>query len=72
MKYKSYEDIKPNNVSTGNMLYYCSCRILNKMEHRIRRRNNGYLPCRDRILLRRLHRKITQLAKVYKNKSVLA
>lgn len=21
MKYKSYEDIKPNNVSIGNMLY---------------------------------------------------
>lgn len=70
MKYKSYEDIKPNNVSTGNMLYYCSCRILNKMEHRIRRRNNGYLPCRDRILLGCLHRKITQLAATYKNKSI--
>ena len=52
------------------MLYYCACRILNKMEHRIRRRNNGYLPCRDRILLRRLHRKITQLTAIYKNKSI--
>ena len=70
MKYKSYEDIKPNNVSTCNMLYYCAYRILNKMEHRIRCRNGGYLPCRDRILLRRLHRKITQFAAIYKNKSI--
>ena len=70
MKYKSYEEIKPNKVSTCNTLYYCACRILNKIEHRIRRRNNGYLPCRDRILLRRLHRKITQLTAIYKNKSI--
>lgn len=47
MKYKHFDDIKPNNKTDFIMLYFAACRSLRELEAAIRRTNNGRLTCRQ-------------------------
>ena len=66
MKYKHFDDIKPNNKTDFIMLYFAACRSLKELEAAIRRTNNGNLTCRQAWLLRRIQRKLTQMVALWK------
>lgn len=67
MRYKHFNDIKPNHRIDFIMLYFAACRSLRELEAAIRRINNGHLTCRQAWLLRRIQRKITQMVALWKN-----
>ena len=66
MKYKHFDDIKPNNKTDFIMLYFAACRSLRELEAAIRRTNNGRLTCRQAWLLRRIQHKLTQMVALWK------
>ena len=67
MKYKHFDDIEPSNKTDFIMLYFAACRSLRELEAAIRRINNGNLTCRQAWLLRRIQRKLFQMAAMWKN-----
>ena len=67
MKYKHFDDIAPNNKTDFIMLYFAACRSLHELEASVRRINNGKLTCNQAWLFRRLHRKLSQMAAMWKN-----
>ena len=67
MKYKHFNDIKPNHKTDFIMLYFAACRSLSELEAAIRRTNGGKLTCRQTWLLRRIQRKLTQMVSKWKN-----
>ena len=67
MKYKHFDDIPPNHKTDFIMLYFAACRSLREVEATIRRINDGKLTCRQVWLLRRILRKISQMAALWKN-----
>ena len=67
MKYKHFDEIAPNNKTDFIMLYFAACRSLRELEAAIRRTNNGNLTCRQTWLLRRIQRKLFQMAAMWKN-----
>lgn len=67
MKYKHFNDIEPNHRTDFIMLYFAACRSLHELENAIRRTNNGNLTCRHAWLLRRIQRKLSQMAALWKN-----
>ena len=67
MKYKHFDEIAPNNKTDFVMLYFAACRSLRELEAAIRRTNNGNLTCRLTWLLRRIQRKLFQMAALWKN-----
>ena len=69
MKYKHFREIEPSNKTDFIMLYFAACRSLHELENAIRRINNGNLTCRQTWLLRRIQRKLTQMAALWKNKN---
>jgi len=66
MKYKHFDDIEPSNKTDFIMLYFAACRSLHELENAIRRTNKGNLTCRQAWLLRRIQRKLTQMAACHK------
>ena len=66
MKYKHFDDIKPNNKTDFTMLYFAACRSLRELEAAIRRTNNGRLTFRQAWLLRRIQQKLTQMVALWK------
>ena len=46
MKYKHFDDIKPNHRMDFIMVYFAASRSLRELEAAIRRTNNGRLTCR--------------------------
>jgi hypothetical protein len=66
MKYKHFDDIEPNNKTDFIMLYFAACRSLRELESAIRRTNDGKLTCRQTWLLRRIQRKLSQMAALWK------
>ena len=66
MKYKHFDDIKPNNKTDFIMLYFAACRSLRELEAAIRRTNDGNLTCRQSWLLRRIQYKLTQMVALWK------
>ena len=67
MKYKHFREIEPSNKTDFIMLYFAACRSLHELENAIRRTNNGNLTCRQTWLLRRIQRKLFQMAALWKN-----
>ena len=67
MKYKHFDDIEPNNKTDFIMLYFAACRSLRELEAAIRRTNGGKLTCRQAWLLRRIQRKLSQMAALWKS-----
>lgn len=67
MKYKHFDDINPSNKTDFIMLYFAACRSLKELEAAIRRTNDGNLTCRQAWLLRRILRKLVQMASKWKN-----
>ncbi|MBQ6736281.1 MAG: hypothetical protein IJQ90_02215 [Alphaproteobacteria bacterium] len=67
MKYKHFDDINPSNKTDFIMLYFAACRSLKELEAAIRRTNDGNLTCRQAWLLRRIQRKLFQMAALWKN-----
>ncbi len=59
MKYKHFREIEPS--------YFAACRSLHELENAIRRTNNGNQTCRQAWLLRRIQRKLSQMAALWKN-----
>ena len=68
MKYKHFNEIAPNHKTDFIMLYFAACRSLRELEAAIRRTNNGNLTCRQAWLLRRIQRKLFQMAAMWKKK----
>ena len=66
MKYKHFDDIKPNHRMDFIMLYFAVCRSLRELEVAIRRTNDGNLTCRQAWLLRKIQYKLTQMAALWK------
>ena len=66
MKYKHFNEIAPNHKTDFIMPYFAACRSLRELEAAIRRTNNGNLTCRQTWLLRRLQRKLFQMAAMWK------
>lgn len=66
MKYKHFDDIKPNHRIEFITLYFAACRSLRELEAAIRRTNNGRLTCRQAWLLRRIQYKLTQMVALWK------
>ena len=66
MKYKHFNEIAPNNKTDFIMLYFAACRSLRELGAAIRRTNNGNLTCRQAWLLRRIQRKLFQMAAMWK------
>ena len=66
MKYKHFREIEPSNKTDFIMLYFAACRSLRELEAAIRRINNGNLTCRQAWLLRRIQRKLFQMAASWK------
>lgn len=67
MKYKHFREIEPSNKTDFTMLYFAASRSLRELEAAIRRTNNGNLTCRQAWLLRRIQRKLFQMAASWKN-----
>ena len=67
MRYKHFNDIKPNHCMDFIMFYFAACRSLRELEAAIRRTNVGKLTCRQAWLLRRIQYKLTQMASKWKN-----
>ena len=68
MKYKHFQEIEPSNKTDFIMLYFAACRSLRELEAAIRRTNNSKLTCRQAWLLRRLQRKLFQMAALWKER----
>jgi len=68
MKHKHFREIEPSNKTDFIMLYFAACRSLHELENAIRRTNNGKLTCRQAWLLRRIQRKLMQIAALWKKK----
>ena len=68
MKYKHFDNIKPNHRMDFIMLYFAACRSLHELEAAIRRTNHGSLTCRQVWLLRRIQYKLTQMVALWKSK----
>lgn len=68
MKYKHLDDILPNHRTNFVMLYFAACRSLRELETAICRNQAGNLTCRQTWLLRRIQRKLAQMAALWKNK----
>ena len=68
MKYKHFREIEPSNKTDFIMLYFAACRSLHELENAIRRTNKGKLTCRQAWLLRRIQRKLMQIAALWKKK----
>lgn len=66
MKYKHFDEIKPNHRTDFSMLYFAACRSLRELEAAIRRTNNGNLTCRQAWLLRRIQCKLMQIVALWK------
>ena len=62
MKYKHFDEIEPSHNTNFTMFYFATCRSLCKLESAIRRSNGGKLTFRQAWLLRRIQRKLTQMA----------
>ena len=62
MKHTHFDDIEPSNNTDFIMLYFAACRSLRELESAIRRTKDGKLTCRQTWLLRRIQRKLTQMA----------
>ena len=67
MKYKHFNDIEPNHKTDFIMLYFAACRSLRELESNVRYRQNGKLTRKQVWLCRRLYRKLTQMAAMWKN-----
>jgi len=67
MKYTHFDDILPNHRTDFVMLYFAACRSLRELEAAIRRNQAGNLTCRQAWLLRRIQRKLFQMAAMWKN-----
>ena len=67
MKYKHFDDIRPNHNINFTMLYFAACRSLCKLEAAIRRTNGGKLTCRQTWLLRRIQNKFVQMVAFHKS-----
>lgn len=67
MKYKHFREIEPSNKTDFIMLYFAACRSLREHEAAIRRNQAGNLTCRQAWLLRRIQRKLFQMAAMWKN-----
>lgn len=67
MKYKHFDDIRPNHNTSFVMLYFAACRSLCKLEAAIRRTNCGKLTCRQTWLLRRIQNKFVQMVALHKS-----
>ena len=67
MKYTHFDDIQPNHRTDFVMLYFAACRSLRELQAAIRRTNGGKLTCRQAWLLRRIQRKLFQMAAMWKN-----
>ena len=67
MKYTHFDDIRPNHRTDFVMLYFAACRSLRELQAAIRRTNGGNLTCRQAWLLRRIQRKLSQMAALWKN-----
>ena len=67
MKYKHFNDIEPNHKTDFIMLYFAACRSLRELESNVRYRQNGKLTRKQVWLFRRLYRKLTQMAAMWKN-----
>ena len=66
MKYTHFDDIEPNNKTDFTMLYFAACRSLRELQAAIRRTNGGKLNCHQAWLLRRIQRKLSQMAAHHK------
>lgn len=66
MKYKLFDDIKPNHRMDFIMLYFAACRSLRELEASVRYKQNGNLTCKHTWLFRRLYRKLLQMAALWK------
>ncbi len=67
MKYTHFDDILPNHRTDFVMLYFAACRSLRELQAAIRRTNSGKLTCHQAWLLRRIQRKLFQMAALWKN-----
>lgn len=68
MKYKHFDDIKPNNKTYFVMLYFATYRSLQELEASISRINSGNLTCKQTWLLRRIQCKLAQMVALWKNR----
>lgn len=68
MKYKHFDDIKPNNKTDFIMLYFAACRSLREQEASVRRINNGKLTCKQAWLFRRIQHKLMQMTALWKKR----
>lgn len=66
MKYKHFDDIRPNRNTSFAMLYFAAMHTMRKLEAAIRRTNNGRLTGRQAGLLHHLQRKLMQMAANHK------
>lgn len=66
MKYKHFDDIKPNHRMDFIMLYFAACRSLHELEASMRYKQNGNLTCKQTWLFHRLCRKLFQIAALWK------
>ena len=69
MKYKHFDDIKPNHRMDFIMVYFAASRSLRELEAAIRRTNNGRLTYRQAWLLRRIQYKLTQMVALWKKQT---
>ena len=69
MKYKHFDDIKPNHRMDFIMVYFAASRSLRELEAAIRRTNNGRLTYRQAWLLRRIQHKLTQMVALWKKQT---
>ena len=69
MRYKHFNDIKPNHRMNFIMFYFAARRSLRELEAAIRRTNNGHLTCRQAWLLRRIQYKLTQMVALWEKRT---
>lgn len=69
MKYKHFDDIRPNHNTSFAMLYFAAMRTMRKLEAAIRRTNNGRLTGRQAGLLLHLQHKLEQMVALWKSNS---
>ena len=69
MKYKHFDDIRPNRNTSFAMLYFAAMRTMRKLEAAIRKTNNGRLTGRQAGLLLHLQHKLEQMVALWKSNS---
>ena len=69
MKYKHFDDIRPNHNTSFVMLYFAAMRTMRKLEAAIRKTNNGRLTGRQAGLLLHLQHKLEQMVALWKSNS---